>query len=689
MVAAVSLDRVRNIGIAAHIDAGKTTATEYMLFRTGRIHRVGSVDEGTTVTDWMDQEMERGITITSAATACEWNKHLINIIDTPGHVDFTVEVERSLRVLDGCIAIFCAASGVQPQSETIWRQANWYHIPRIAFVNKMDRMGAHFHDVLHQMRARLEANVLAVQLPIGSHSSFHGMVDLVERKALTYDGHIGSLPTVEPVPEDMVDLVETFRDHMVATLAEHDEVLETKYLEGQEPTCEELRAVLRRATLEGTLVPVLCGSALRGMGIEPLLDAIVNYLPSPIDIPPVVGRHPEKNTEETRHADPKEPLCALLFKVMTDPFTGRLSYIRIYSGVLKKGQTVLNPRLGKRERCSRLLRMHANRREDVDEAGPGSIVAVVGLNSSTTGDTLCDQKYPIVLERMSFPEPVISMAIEPRTKADEEQLLKALQRLGDEDPTFASRVDPETGQQIISGMGELHLEIIKDRLLREFKVDARVGAPQVAYKETITKVAEGRGECIRQTGGHGQYGVVVLRIEPAPDEVGFEFIDETHGDAIPSEFKPAIRQGIQEAMTSGVLGGYPVDNVRVYLVDGKAHEVDSSDLAFRIAASEAFRRAAERAEPMLLEPIMEIEVVSPESSIGDVTNDLAGRRARVVSSTPGPGGTQIIRALAPLRNLFQYSTALRDQTQGRGTYTMQPHSYEPVPPEIQKEMTGR
>jgi elongation factor G len=680
---------VRNIGIAAHIDAGKTTATEYVLFRTGRIHRVGSVDEGTTTTDWMDQEMERGITITSAATACDWRDHLINIIDTPGHVDFTVEVERSLRVLDGCVALFCAASGVQPQSETVWRQADRYHIPRIAFINKMDRMGAHFHDVLHQMRAKLGANVLALQLPVGSHSNFRGMVDLINREAWVYPGEHGAQPVKQPVPGDMVSLVDTFRDHMVAALAEHDEDLEMKYLEGEEPTRDELMAVIRKTTLSCSLVPVLCGSALRGLGVEPLMDAVVDYLPSPLDVPAVIGMHPEKHTEATRKADPEEPFCGLLFKVMSDPFTGRLCYVRVYSGTLKKGAAVLNPRINKRERCSRLLRMHANRREDVEQVGPGDIVAIVGLNNSTTGDTLCDQKAPVVLESMSFPEPVISMAIEPRTKADEEQLIKALQRLVDEDPTFAAKTDTETGQQIISGMGELHLEIIKDRLLREFRVDARVGAPQVAYKETITTVAQARGECIRQTGGHGQYGVVVLRLEPAGSNGGFEFVDETRGSAIPLEFKPAIQAGMREAMTSGILAGYPVDNVRVALVDGKSHDVDSSDLAFRAAAADAFRHAAEQANPTLLEPVMEVEVVTPEGSMGDVTNDLAARRARVVHMEAGMGGTQIIRALAPLSTLFQYSTGLRDLTQGRGTYTMQPHSYEPVPPELQKEMTGR
>jgi len=680
---------MRNIGIAAHIDAGKTTATEYMLFRTGRIHRPGSVDEGTTTTDWMDQEMERGITITSAATACEWRDCLINIIDTPGHVDFTVEVERSLRVLDGCVALFCAASGVQPQSETVWRQANRYHIPRIAFINKMDRMGAHFHDVLHQMRAKLDANVLAVQLPIGSHGDFRGVVDLLHRQSVVYQDD----PSVEPirgaVPPEMSQLVETFRDHLVVTLAEHDEELEREYLEGVEPTTEELLAVLRRATLNCSLVPVLCGSALRGMGVEPLLDAIVDLLPAPSDVADVVGTNPEKPREETRKPDANEPFCALLFKVMSDPFTGRLSYVRVYSGTLKKGGSVLNPRIGRRERCSRLLRMHANRREDVDEIGPGEIVAVVGLNSSTTGDTLCDQKHPILLESMTFPEPVISMAIEPRTKADEEQLIKALQRLVDEDPTFTAKTNVETGQQIISGMGELHLEIVKDRLLREFKVDARIGAPQVAYKETITVPAEAEGHCIRQTGGHGMYAVVNLRLEPAGSGVASEFVDLTKGDSVPAQFKPAIRAGVHEAMTSGVLAGYPMEGVRAVLLNGKAHEVDSSDMAFKVAATDAFRRAAESAEPALLEPIMEVEVVALEGSMGDVANNLAQRRARVVRMEAGPGGTQIITALAPLGSMFQYSTALRDITQGRGTYTMGPHSYERVPPELQQEMTGR
>ncbi len=680
---------MRNIGIAAHIDAGKTTATEYMLFRTGRIHRLGSVDEGTTQTDWMDQEMERGITITSAATACEWRDLLVNVIDTPGHVDFTVEVERSLRVLDGCVALFCAASGVQPQSETVWRQAGRYHIPRIAFINKMDRMGAHFHDVLHQMRSKLGASVLAIQLPIGAHADFRGMVDLIARKALIYGEDPGGGPVQEPVPPDMSELVETFRDHLLVTLAETDEALERKYLEGEEPTQEELMAALRRATLRCELVPVLCGSALRGMGIEPMMDAVVDYLPSPIDVPDIVGTHPEKGTEESRRPDPEDPFCALLFKIISDPFTGRLCYIRVYSGTLKKGQSVLNPRTGRKERASRLLRMHANRREDIDEIGPGDIVAVVGLNTSTTGDTLCDRKAPIVLESMAFPEPVISMAIEPRTKADEEQLYKALQRLVDEDPTFSSKTDAETGQQIISGMGELHLEIIKDRLLREFKVDARVGAPQVAYKETITNVSQARGECIRQTGGHGQYAVVSLRLEPAGDEVSFEFVDETKGDRIPAEFKPAIENGIKEAMASGVLAGFPMDHIRAVLIDGKAHEVDSSDLAFKVAASDAFRSAAEAAEPALMEPVMQVEVVTPEGSMGDVTNDLNARRGRVVKMEAGLGGTQVITALAPLGSMFQYATSLRDITQGRGTYTMQPHSYERVPPDLQKELTGR
>jgi elongation factor G len=683
------LSQTRNIGIAAHIDAGKTTATEQMLFRTGRIHRPGSVDEGTTQTDWMDQEMERGITITAAATACSWRDYLINIIDTPGHVDFTVEVERSLRVLDGCVAIFCAASGVQPQSETVWRQANRYHIPRIAFINKMDRMGAHFHDVLHQMRAKLDADALAIQLPIGSHGDFAGMIDLIHREAITYGDDPAAAPKRGAVPAEMKQLVETFRDHLVVTLAEHDEALERKYVEGVEPTVEELTGALRRATLDCSLVPVLCGSALRGMGTEPLLDAIVDFLPSPVDVPDVVGENPEKHRQETRRPDPDDPFCALLFKVITDPFTGRLSYVRVYSGTLKKGGSVLNPRLGRRERCSRLLRMHANRREDVDEIGPGEIVAVVGLNNSTTGDTLCDQKHPIVLESMAFPEPVISMAIEPRTKADEEQLIKALGRLVDEDPTFASRTDVETGQHIISGMGELHLEIVKDRLLREFKVDARVGAPQVAYKETITVPAEAEGHCIRQTGGHGMYGVVNLRLEPAEDRTPFEFVDQTRGDSIPGQFKPAIRAGVQEAMTGGVLAGYPITNVRAVLLSGKSHEVDSSDLAFKIAATDAFRKAAAAAEPALLEPIMEVEVMAPEGSMGDVANNLAARRARVVKMEAGPGGSQIITALAPLASMFQYSTALRDITQGRGTYTMQPHSYEQVPPDVQREMTGR
>jgi len=696
VAASIPLERTRNIGIAAHIDAGKTTVTECILVATKRIHRLGYVDEGSAQMDYMPQEGERGITITAAATTCEWAAHSINIIDTPGHVDFTVEVERSLRVLDGCIAVFCAASGVQPQSETVWRQANRYAIPRIAFVNKMDRMGAHFHDVLHQMRAKLEANVVAVQLPIGSEDQFQGIVDLISRKALFYPpsedtGRQLELPVGRegPIPADMKALSETFREALVVAVADVDEVVEQQYLDGVQPSEDELRAGLRRATVTCRLVPVLCGSALRGRGIQPLLDAVVNYLPSPLDVPDVVGMEPDSGRETTRRPDPDEPFCGLLFKVLADPFTGRLAFVRVYSGVLRKGTSVLNTRLDRQERASRLLRMHANKREDLTEAGPGDIVAVIGLQTSTTGDTLCDRKAPIVLESMKFPEPVISMAIEPKTKLDQENLIKALARLADEDPTFAASTDTETGQQIISGMGELHLDIIKDRLLREFKVHATIGNPQVAYKETITQAARGRGEFIRQTGGRGHYGVVELELEPLEPGTNFEFVNATRGGPIPVEFMSAVQAGAREAMSAGVLAGYPVSNVRVRILDGKAHEVDSSELAFKNATVAAFRAAAEQGHPVLLEPVMSVEVVTPEGAMGEVANDLASRRADVESMTPGLGGTQVLRALAPLAGMFQYSTNLRNLTQGRGTYTMEPWMYRPVPAEVQVEIVGR
>ncbi len=684
----IPLESVRNIGFAAHIDAGKTTTTERILFYSGRVHRMGEVDDGDTTTDWMEQERERGITITSAATTITWRGHRVNIIDTPGHVDFTAEVERSLRVLDGCIAVICAVGGVQPQSETVWRQANKYNVPRLCFINKMDRVGANFHDVLHQMRSRLGAHVMAVQLPIGSEQEFEGVVDLVSLKALRYRGELGTEWEEGPVPEDMAFEVEAFREHLVLTLAETDSEMEMLYLEEREPTEEELRGALRRATCACKLVPVLCGSALKNKGVQPLMDAIVDYLPSPADVPPVEGTDPESGQVEVRHSSPDEPFAALLFKVTADAHTGKLSYLRVYSGECKKGTALLNARTGKRERLNRILRMHANKREEMEAASAGDIVAAVGLNASTTGDTLCDQKHPILLEAIHFPEPVISVAIEPKTKADEEKLQQALERLEAEDPTFTRRTDRETGQLIVSGMGELHLEIIKDRLLRDFSVGAKAGAPRVAYKETVTRLGRGEGKYVRQTGGRGQYGHVVVEVEPAPPEGGFTFEDATKGGVIPKEFMSAIEAGVREALESGVVAAYPVVDVVVRVVDGSTHEVDSSDVAYKIAASRATRAAVQNASPILKEPIMRVEVVTPEAHMGDVTNDLNARRAQIERMEPAPGGCQAVTALVPLATTFGYATDLRSLTQGRATYTMEPAHYAPVPPDVHAELVS-
>ncbi len=675
----LDLQKTRNIGIAAHIDAGKTTVTERILFYTGRIHRMGEVHEGDATMDWMPQEMERGITITSAATTTQWRDHLINIIDTPGHVDFTVEVERSLRVLDGLVVVMCGVGGVQPQSETVWRQANKYNIPRIVFINKLDRAGADFHDVLHQLRTRLGANVLAIQLPIGAEERFRGVVDLIERKAYQFAGERGETIEEIEIPEKMRDRVDRFRDHLVVVLAEHDPDLETKYIEGVAPTVDELRAALRRATVRGELIPVVAGSAFKNKGVQKLIDAVVDYLPSPVDVPPVVGENPSSGHEEVRKPLDTEPFAALMFKVMSDPFVGQLSYLRVYSGKVKRGDTVLNATSGKRSRLGRLLRMHANRREELDEIGPGDIIAVVGLAAAATGDTLCTPAHPIVLERITFPEPVIAMAIEPKTKADEDRLADALQKLVLEDPTFRARTDRETGQQIISGMGELHLDIIRDRLQREFNVAANVGKPQVSYKETITRTAEADERFVRQTGGHGQYGHVVLRVEPTPEGEEFIFVDATKGGVIPKEFIPAVQKGVKSAMEAGTLGGYPVTRVKATLLNGSYHEVDSSDLAFTAAGSLAFREAFRKAGPVLLEPIMSVEVITPEDNMGDVVNDLAARRAQIQNMVPTTGNTQKIDALVPLATMFGYSTTLRSLSQGRATYTMEPHSYQPIP----------
>ena len=672
-------DQVRNIGIAAHIDAGKTTTTERILYYTGRVHRMGEVDDGDATMDWMPQEMERGITITSAATTCEWLGHRINIIDTPGHVDFTAEVERSLRVLDGMIMVMCAVGGVQPQSETVWRQANKYAVPRLVFINKMDRIGADFHDVLHQMRSRLGAHVIAIQLPIGAESEFRGVIDLLERRAFEWRVEEGDKFEEIPLPENMQQRVETFRDHLLVTLAENDADLETMYLEGNEPTTEQLRRALRRLTVTGKIVPVLTGSSLRNKAIQPLLDAIVQYLPCPTEAPEIVGLHPKTGEQVTRLPAADEPFCGYVFKVVSDAFVGQLSCMRVYSGGISKGDTVLNARTGKRQRLSRLLRMHANRREDLTETEVGDIVAVVGLAEPRTGDTLCAVNAPILLEAISFPEPVISLAIEPRTKADEDKLSEALTKISLEDPTFAVKTDEDTGQQIISGMGELHLEIICDRLRREFNVDVNVGQQRVAYKETITEAAVGEGRFVRQTGGRGQYGHVVVRLEPAGEDVHLEFADKTKGGIIPVQFIPAVEAGLREALDGGPLAGYPATRIKATLLDGSFHEVDSSDIAFRIAAGMAFRDAYARAAPVLLEPIMAAEVITPEQYMGDVVNDLNTRRAEIDKMVAGAGDTQTIHVRVPLAGMFGYSTTLRSLSQGRATYTMEPQSYQPVP----------
>ncbi|MFQ5810436.1 MAG: elongation factor G [Armatimonadota bacterium] len=684
------LETTRNIGIAAHIDAGKTTTTERILFYTGRIHRMGEVDDGAATMDWMEQEAERGITITSAATTCEWRGHRINIIDTPGHVDFTVEVERSLRVLDGCVALLCGVGGVQPQSETVWRQADRYGVPRIILVNKLDRTGADFHAVLHAVRSQLGAPAVAVQLPIGAEANFSGLVDLITMTAFVYMDDLGTRSEQVDIPEDMQMWAEAFREHLIVQLAEVDEEIERLYLDDEEPSQEQLRAALRRATIGCKMVPVLCGAALKNKGVQPLLDAIVDYLPSPLDVPPVRGEHPETKALEVREADPDSPFAALAFKIVGDPHVGRLSYLRVYSGTVAKGQAVLNVTTGRRERLSRLLLMHANRREEAQEAVAGDIVAAVGLNQTRTGDTLCDQKHPILLENIVFPEPLVSVAVEAKTRADDERLATALEKLSMEDPTLEVSVDAETGQTIMSGMGELHLDIIQSRMLREFKVDVSLGAPQVSYRETITRPGRGEGKFVRQTGGRGQYGHVMLEIEPLKDsEERLEFESAIKGNVIPAEFIRAVENGVVEAMTAGVLAGYPVVDVRVRLVDGSYHEVDSSEPAFKIAASMAFRDAALQADPILLEPIMSLEVITPEDYLGEVTSDLNSRRAQLESAELEGTQVRIVRARAPLAELFGYATQLRSLTQGRATYSMEPLRYEPASEAVQAAIVAK
>ncbi len=684
----VELAKIRNIGIVAHIDAGKTTTTERILFYTGRVHRIGEVDEGSATMDWMVQERERGITITSAATTCIWRDHRINIIDTPGHVDFTVEVERSLRVLDGAVVVLSAVEGVQPQSETVWRQADRYRVPRILYVNKMDRTGADFLRTVRMVRERLGAAAVPVQLPVGTEDAFQGVVDLVRMKAILYLDDLGTRSDETEIPAAMRQLAEEWREKMVDAVAEMDDDLTAKYINGRPLSEEEIRRGLRLGTISAKLVPVLAGSSFRNKGVQPLLDAVVDYLPAPVDIPAIQGIHPDTKAPVLRRPDPAEPFCALAFKIVTDPYVGKLTYFRVYSGTLKAGSYAYNANKGKKERVSRILQMHANHREDIPEATAGNVVAAVGLKDTTTGDTLCDQDHPLVLESMQFPEPVIAVAVEPKTKADEDKLGTALAKLAEEDPTFKVRFDHETGQTLIAGMGELHLEIIVDRMLREFGVQANVGRPQVAYKETVRQPAEAEGRYIRQTGGRGQYGHVEIILEPLPRGTGIEFEDEIKGGDIPREFIPPVEDGIREAAESGVLAGYPVVDFLARLIDGSYHDVDSSEIAFKIAGSMAFKEAMAKAKPVLLEPVMKVEVVTPESYMGDVIGDLNARRGRI-ESIEQQGTIRIIRALVPLAEMFGYATALRSNTQGRATHTMEPSHYEEVPASIAEQIRAK
>jgi elongation factor G len=686
----VPLEHIRNIGIIAHIDAGKTTTTERVLYYTGRTHRMGNVDEGTTVTDWMEQERERGITITAAAITAYWHNCQINIIDTPGHIDFTAEVQRSLRVLDGGIVVFDAVAGVEPQSETVWRQADRYAVPRICFVNKMDRVGANYDHTVEMIRDRLNANPLAMHIPIGAESEFRGVIDLLTLEAIIWhEEDLGSTPSVEPIPASLQEQADKARGHLIERVVETDDELTLKYLEGQEISVEELRSALRRATLRNEVTPVLCGSALRNKGIQPLLDAVVDYLPSPLGVPPIEGKNPYTDKMETREPDDEMPATALVFKIATDPYVGRLAYLRLYSGRLEVGQSLINPTKAKKERLGRLVRMHADRREDVKEVLAGDIVAVPGLKHTFTGDTLCDPRHPIVLETITFPEPVISVAIEPKTTVDQDRMMEALNRLAEEDPTFRVRMNDQTGQMLISGMGELHLEVLVNRLLREFKVHANVGRPRVAYRETITKVVRrAEGRFIRQTGGRGQYGVVELDLFPLPAGSGNEFEDHIRGGAIPSEFIPAVEAGVREAMESGVIAGYPLVDVKAALVDGTYHQEDSSDMSFKVAGSMALQEGVQRGEPVLLEPVMRVEVITPEEFTGEVLGNLSARRAEINGMRPRAGGLQVIDATVPLAEMFGYATQLRSMSQGRGIFTMEFDHYEEVSKEVLFAVTG-
>ncbi|MGI6130806.1 MAG: elongation factor G [Bacillota bacterium] len=683
------LRNIRNIGIMAHIDAGKTTTTERILFYTGRVHRLGEVDAGTATMDWMVQEQERGITITSAATTCEWRDCRINIIDTPGHVDFTVEVERALRVLDGAVALFDAVEGVQPQSETVWRQADRYEVPRIAFINKMDRVGADFDNAVEMMKEMLGAIVAPVQMPIGAEDQFRGMIDLIGRKAIVYLDDLGLSRQVTEIPEDLRDQAEQARERLVERIAENDDEAMELYVAGEEIPNEVLVAGLRRATLSAKLTPVLCGSSFRNKGVQSLLDAIVDYLPSPVDTPPVVGVDLSEGKEQViRKPSDSEPFCALAFKIATDPYVGKLAYFRVYSGMAKAGSVIYNASKGKRERLGRILRMHANHREELDVISTGDIAAAVGLRDTTTGDTLSDEVSPLLLERMEFPEPVIDVAVEPKSKNDEDRLTMSLAKLAEEDPTFRIHTDPETGQTIISGMGELHLEIIVDRLLREFNVQANVGRPQVAYRETIADSARAEGRFVRQTGGRGQFGHVVLEVEPGPPGSGLTFENKIVGGAIPKDFIPAVEHGIREASGTGILAGYPVVDVAVALVDGSYHEVDSSEISFKIAGSLGFKEAVEAAKPVLLEPIMKVEIVTPEQYVGDLIADMGARRGKV-TSLENAGTNQMIRVQVPLAEMFGYATSLRSLSQGRANHTMHFLRYEQVPPHKSEEIMRR
>ena len=683
-----SLEKTRNIGIMAHIDAGKTTTTERILFYTGVNHKIGEVHDGAATMDWMVQEQERGITITSAATTCHWKNHRINIIDTPGHVDFTVEVERSLRVLDGAVAVLTARGGVEPQTETVWRQAENYNVPRMAYVNKMDITGADFFNVIKMMKERLNANAVAIQLPIGAEDTFKGIIDLVKMEAIVYEDDLGKVEDEVAIPDDMKDQAEEYREILLEALSELDDDFMEKYLGGEEITEDEIKAVIRKGTVSCKLCPVTCGTSYRNKGVQPLLDAIVDYMPAPTDIPPIAGINPETGEEDHRPSSDDEPFAALAFKIMTDPYVGKLAFFRVYSGILDGGSYVYNSTKGKKERIGRILQMHANNRKEIEKVYSGDIAAAVGLKQTTTGDTLCDENHPIILESMVFPDPVISVAVEPSTKNDQEKMGTALQKLAEEDPTFRVRTDEESGQTIISGMGELHLQIIIDRMKREFHVECQVGEPQVAYRETIRNTVEAQGKFVRQSGGHGQYGDCWLRLEPQEAGKGYEFCNEVVGGAIPKEFIKPVEDGVKQAMESGVVAGYPVVDVKVTVFDGSFHEVDSSEAAFKVAGSMAFKNAAEKANPVLLEPYVKVEVTVPEDYMGDVIGDLNSRRGRIDGMEPR-NGVQVIHGFVPLSEMFGYSTDLRSKTQGRGNYSMEVAYYDEVPKNVAEAVISK